>query len=103
MNSDIPALLLPAETSQLLAQRLKAIRLGNGLKRSTLAERSGVSSRSLQRFEDTGQISLKSLLRLVFALGKLEEFAALLAAPEASSVRELEAREARPVPKRGRI
>lgn len=103
MPHDIPHLLLPAEVQRLLAERLKALRLAVGYKRSTLAERSGVSARSLQRFEDTGEISLKSLVRLSHALGHLHEFAALLEPPAVRSLAELEAQATRPAPKRGRI
>ena len=39
-----------------------------------LAERSGVSLGSLKRFENTGQISLESLLKLAFVLECLEGF-----------------------------
>jgi transcriptional regulator with XRE-family HTH domain len=38
------------------------------------AERSGVSLGSLKRFENTGQISFESLLRLVNVLHRLEDF-----------------------------
>ena len=56
---------------------------------------------SLRRFERTGQVSLKNLLRFAFALGRLDDFRALLQQPEAGSIRELEARAAAPRPKRG--
>jgi HTH-type transcriptional regulator/antitoxin HipB len=98
----IPHLLSPVEVQRLLGQRLKELRLRAGFKRTTLAERSGVSSRSLQRFEDTGEVSLKNLLRLAHALGRLMELAELLEPPGARSMAELEARE-KPTPRRGRI
>jgi transcriptional regulator with XRE-family HTH domain len=103
MTRVIPHLLSPIEIQKLLGRRLKALRLQSGFKRTTLAERSGVSARSLQRFEDTGEVSLKNLLRLVNALGRLPEFAELLDLPEARSLEELEARDKKATPKRGRI
>ncbi len=103
MLDDIAPLLTPPETQRRMGQRLKAIRLDAGWKRTTLAERSGVSSRSIQRFETDGEVSLKSLLRLAHALGRLHEFAALLAPPPAGTMAELERRATRPAPKRGRI
>jgi transcriptional regulator with XRE-family HTH domain len=39
-----------------------------------MAERSGVSLGSLKRFENTGKISLDSLLKLMHLLGRLKEF-----------------------------
>jgi len=93
----------PEQVRQSLAARAKALRLAKGWKRTTLAERSGVSLASLRRFEESGRISLESLLALAFALNRLDEFDLLLEPPRASSLAELEAAEVRPVRKRGRI
>lgn len=103
MTKTIPHLLSPVEVQKLLGKRCKELRLRAGFKRTTLAKRSGVSSRSLQRFEETGEVSLKNLLRLVNAFGRLVEFAELLDMPEARSLTELETRDTKPTPKRGRI
>ena len=43
-----------------------------------MAERSGVSLGSLKRFENTGKISMDSLLKLMHLLGRLNEFDNLL-------------------------
>jgi HTH-type transcriptional regulator/antitoxin HipB len=99
----IPHLMSSGEVQQLLGRRLKELRLQAGFKRTTLAKRSGVSPRTLQRFEDIGEVSLKTLLRLAHALGRLAEFAELLHPPEATTLAELEARDNKPAPKRGRI
>ncbi|MCD4824943.1 MAG: helix-turn-helix domain-containing protein [Phycisphaerae bacterium] len=99
----IPSLLSPVETANLLAERLKNLRLQAGYKRTTLAKRAGVSESSLKRFEATGQISLKNLLRLAYALGRLVEFDKLLVLPEAASLSELKSRDKSPIPKRGKI
>jgi transcriptional regulator with XRE-family HTH domain len=93
----------PEQVRQTLAARVKALRLAKGWKQATLARRSGVSLASLRRFEESGRISLQSLLELAFALHRLDDFAALLHPPRASSLAELEAAEERPVRKRGRI
>lgn len=103
MPGDLDLLLTPLETQVRLGRRLKAIRLDAGWKRTTLAERSGVSNRSIQRFESSGEVSLKSLLRLAHALGRLHEFTAILAPPPAETMAELERRANRPAPKRGHI
>ena len=93
----------PEQVSQKLAARAKALRLARGWKQVTLAERSGVSLASLRRFEESGRISLQSLLELAFALNRLDDFDALLQPPRAASLAELEKAEKRPARKRGRI
>jgi transcriptional regulator with XRE-family HTH domain len=90
------------ETERRLAERVRVLRLFAGWKQATLAERSGVTLASLRRFEGTGKASLTNLMRLVHALGRLDEFDELLKPPAARSLAELEARTSRPLPKRGR-
>jgi transcriptional regulator with XRE-family HTH domain len=68
----------PSEVSLELAKRLKVIRKQLKLTQADLAERSGVSLGSLKRFENSGRISLESLLKLAHLLGKLKEFENLL-------------------------
>jgi transcriptional regulator with XRE-family HTH domain len=97
-----PNLMLPPDVAGLLADRLKTLRLQREWKRSTLAERAGVSAASLKRFETTGKISLASLLKLAHALGRLAEFGDLLHPPQVRSIDELEARASGPLRKRGR-
>ena len=93
----------PEQVSAKLAARAKALRLAKGWKQTTLAERSGVSLASLRRFEESGKVSLESLLDLAFALNRLDDFEALLQPPPASSIAELELAEKRPERKRGRV
>ena len=68
----------PSEVSLELAKRLKEIRKQLKLSQADLADRSGVSLGSLKRFENSGRISLESLLKLAHLLGKLKEFENLL-------------------------
>ena len=68
----------PIEVSLELATRLKKIRRQLKLSQANLAERSGVSLGSLKRFENSGKISLESLLKLAHLLGKLKDFENLL-------------------------
>jgi len=93
----------PEQVGKSLAARVKALRLAKGWKQATLAERSGVSLASLRRFETSGQVSLQHLLELAFALNRLDDFDALLQAPRASSLAELEAAEKQPARRRGRV
>ncbi|MCE9540239.1 MAG: helix-turn-helix domain-containing protein [Bacteroidetes bacterium] len=61
-----------------LALRHKTIRKQMGLSQSQLAQRSGVSLGSIKRFEQTGQISLESLLKTVQILNRLNDFELIL-------------------------
>ncbi len=45
-----------------------------GLTQEQLAKKSGVSFGSVKRFENTGEISLKSLLKIAFILDSQTEF-----------------------------
>ena len=90
------------EIAQLLAKQVKELRLLNKWKRSTLAERSGVSESSLRRFEQTARISLENFLKLLSALGRLDEMDDLLHPPSAKSIDELETRKHK-LSKRGSI
>ena len=96
-------ILTPPEVEKLLADRFKSLRLQARYKRTTLARRAGVTVASLKRFETTGQISLKNLLRLVHALDRLSEFAELLDDPQAASMAELRAQAGAKTPRRGQI
>jgi len=92
----------PEDIAHQLADRIKALRLRRNWKRLTLAERSGVSEASVKRFERTGQISLENLLKLVFALDRLEELTTLFALAPAASIKDLESLQGN-APRRGRI
>lgn len=92
----------PDETSRELARRVKQLRLIQGFKRQTLAGRAGVTTASLKRFETTGKGSLELLLKVVFALGRLDEMTNLLQPPPARSIAEIEKQSKQTLPKRGR-
>ncbi len=64
----------PLEVCEALAQRHKLLRKKLRLSQAELAERSGVSLGSLKRFENTGKISLESLLKLAHLIGRLKDF-----------------------------
>ena len=94
-------LLSPAQAQRAIADRARAARVAMGLKQKTLAVRAGVTLATLRRFEQQGEISLKYLMRICHALGRLDEFEHLFRPPAASSMAELEARIAGPLRKRG--
>lgn len=68
----------PKDISKGIAKKHRLIRKKKGFSQLELAERSGVSFGSVKRFEQTGKISLESLLKLLFVLGKLHEFETIL-------------------------
>ena len=57
-----------------LARRHKQLRKSLNMSQQELAERAGVSLGSLKRFEQTGKISLESLLKLAHIMDRLSEF-----------------------------
>ncbi|MBL0732643.1 MAG: XRE family transcriptional regulator, partial [Desulfosarcina sp.] len=61
-----------------------------------------VTESSLKRFEQTGKVSMENFLKLVFALGRLNEIDALLIPPTAQSLEELKKNE-KMISKRGSI
>lgn len=69
----------PQEMQQKLAQSARGKRLELNLSQQNLAKRSGVSYGSLKKFEQTGQISLESLLKLALILKSIDGFHNLFA------------------------
>ena len=65
------------EMQKAIASRARDLRLELNLSQQTLSEKSGVSYGSLKKFEQTGQISLKSLLKLAVILGCMDDFKTL--------------------------
>lgn len=57
-----------------IAKRIKQRRLEKGWTQNMLATKSGVSLASYRRFESSGEISLRSLVMLAFALEMTDEF-----------------------------
>ncbi len=59
------------------------------LSRAELSKKSNVSYGSLKRFEETGNISLTSLIKLAIALECTEEFETLFRAGKPESIEEI--------------
>jgi transcriptional regulator with XRE-family HTH domain len=95
-------LITTIEVAQVLAERVKELRLQKKWKRSTLAERSGVSEGSLRRFEQKNKISLENFLKLLSALGRLDEMDELLQPSTIESIDDLGTRKQK-LPQRGSI
>lgn len=73
-----------------IASKARDLRLELNLSQQTLSERSGVSYGSLKKFEQTGQISLESLLKLAVVLECMDGFNALFPQKRAEHVLSLD-------------
>lgn len=67
----------PGEVALQIAARVKTRRLELNLTQEGLAARAGIKFATYRRFEQTGEISLRGLLQIGFALNALYEFDAL--------------------------
>ena len=95
------ALKTPTEMADLLARRVKQLRLERQWTHQEIAQRAGLALATYRRFERTGSISLERLLRLAMVLGALPAFGDLFVQPGPRSLAELEELE-KPARKRGR-
>ena len=64
----------PFEMAREIAKKVRDKRLKLNLSQQTLSEKSGVSYGTLKKFEQKGQISLESLLKIALALGEMGPF-----------------------------
>ncbi len=69
----------PNDVARKIAARVKTRRLELNLTQEGMAARAGIKFATYRRFEQTGEISLKGLLQIGFALNALSEFDALFA------------------------
>lgn len=79
----------PGEVAKQIAERVRKRRLELNLTQEGLATRAGVKFATYRRFEQTGEISLRGLLRIAFALDALDEFANLFARRQYQSLDEV--------------
>jgi transcriptional regulator with XRE-family HTH domain len=80
----------PQETLMALVLRIRTKRLSFDLSQKTLSEKSGVSYGVLKKFERTGQISLRSLLKIASTLDALSDFDQLFLPKSAETVLSLD-------------
>ena len=71
-----------------IAERFTKRRKEQKLSRKTLSIKSDVSYASIRRFENTGEISLSSLLKLAQAMNYIEDFNGLFISPAISDLRD---------------
>lgn len=78
---------IQAVTGQLV-EREKQRRKKMNLSQRELAKKSGVSYASIRRFENIGEISLNSLLKIANALDCLEDFNLIFKLPSLKSLKD---------------
>ena len=96
----------PSSIMETIRNNFKRARLGLELTQEGLSNRSGVSLGSIKRFENSGEISLKSILKLAIVLNCIDDFSeiALPSKHNVSSIDELLKRDKDDnQPKRGKI
>ncbi|WP_026253967.1 helix-turn-helix domain-containing protein [Legionella shakespearei] len=67
----------PQEMLKKIAEKARTKRLSLDLSQQTLSKKSGVSYSVIKKFEQTGKISLESLLKLALTLDSLIDFDAV--------------------------
>ena len=78
-----------SKTTNDLVERFKKRRKELKLSQKDLSTRSGVSYASIRRFEEAGEISLTSLIKLANAIDCLNDFDELFKNAKISSLKEL--------------
>ena len=73
-----------------LTERVKLRRKELKISQKLLAQQSGVAYASIRRFENTGEISLVSLLKIAKSLNCLEDFNALFGNRIITSIKDLD-------------
>lgn len=69
-----------------IAQRVKQRRLEKGWTQKMLAAKAGLSLPSYRRFESSGEIYVRSLVMLAFALDMIDEFETLFSSKTYQSI-----------------
>ena len=69
-----------------IAQRVKQRRLEKGWTQKMLAAKAELSLPSYRRFESSGEISMRSLVMLAFALDMIDEFETLFSSKTYQSI-----------------
>ena len=85
------SLISPSKAQLKLAESIQVRRLSMELTQEGLAERSGVPLATLRKFEQKGEISLGSFLKLLMVIGGMEEIIQALkpSKPNFSSIDEV--------------
>ena len=79
----------PQSVRKGIVERIRARRKEQGFTQQALAKKSAVSYGSIKRFEQTGEISLSSLIRIAFALGYEHDLDQLFSQRHYASIQEI--------------
>ena len=79
----------PSDVTKRLAERMKGIRKRKKISQKQMAARSNVSYATLRKFEQTGQISLESFVKIAMELGVIGEINSLFTEPVYTSIEEV--------------
>ena len=82
LNNAPLSLLVPQDIMLAYARRVRTLRIQLGITQKELAQRVGVAEGTIKRFEQTGEIQLRSLLAIALVLGRLDEFADMFKLPD---------------------
>lgn len=86
MIKGIQTIETPSSVMLKIAEAVKTRRLELNLTQSALAKRSDMSLSSYRRFETMGDISLKSLVQIAFALDATDDFLELFSKKQYTSI-----------------
>ncbi len=89
MNRNLLLLKTPYEIQQDISSNAKLRRKAMKLTQRQLADRSGVSLGSVKRFEQSGEISLASLLKIAMVLDCLGDFKDMFVKTQYASIEEV--------------
>lgn len=89
MNVDFNLLKTPDDICKEIAANMRARRKAAKLSQMQMSKKAGVSLGSLKRFEQSGEISLVSLVKLATVLDLGNEFASLFAKQQYASIQEI--------------
>jgi len=79
----------PTSFIKIISSNVRALRKTQRISRQKLSELSGVSFGSIRRFEETGEISLKSLIKIAIVLDSTDNFEQLFKQTEPKSIQEI--------------
>lgn len=98
------ALVSPSSAQKRLAQNMRERRASFGLTQADLSKQSGVALATLRKFEQTGKVSLESLLKIMAIIGDIQAMldATKPAQQTFKSIDEVLEQSAASTPKRGR-
>jgi len=80
---------MPGEIMADMMEKVRKRRKEQGLTQKGLSQKADVSLGSIKRFESTGEIALKSLIKIAIALGCEEDFDSLFSRKKYTNLEDL--------------